>query len=106
MFTLHSLYISSCPVAHLTYLPASLTDYTVSLPTTCSVGSYSESPGLMNVRKDIASYIERRDGFPSNFLHVFLSTGASDGIKVQDVLHFMALVELVENICIFWYFTL
>ncbi|XP_071454374.1 alanine aminotransferase 2-like isoform X2 [Hetaerina americana] len=46
-----------------------------------SVGSYSDSPGIEMIRKHVAEYIERRDGFPSNYLDVILSAGASDAIK-------------------------
>jgi len=45
-------------------------------------GSYSDSVGVEVIRRDIASYIAKRDGVESNFNDVFLSTGASDGIKV------------------------
>lgn len=46
-----------------------------------SVGSYSESPGLLAIREDIAAYIAKRDGHPSNASDIIMSTGASDGIK-------------------------
>jgi len=46
-------------------------------------GSYSDSFGIEVARQDIAEYITQRDGgIPSDFNDVFLSTGASDGIKV------------------------
>ena len=47
-----------------------------------SIGSYSDSVGVDVIRQDIAKYITHRDGgIPSNSDDVFLSTGASDGIK-------------------------
>lgn len=47
-----------------------------------SIGSYSNSAGVEVIRKDIAEYISKRDGgTPSDYNNVFLSTGASDGIK-------------------------
>ena len=46
-----------------------------------SLGAYTESGGIRVVRKDTAKYIEQRDGFPSKWEHVFLSTGASESIK-------------------------
>nr|ADB91976.1 alanine aminotransferase [Branchiostoma belcheri] len=46
-----------------------------------SLGSYSDSVGVEVIRKGIAAYIERRDGFPSDPDNIFLSTGASDAIK-------------------------
>jgi alanine transaminase len=48
-----------------------------------SVGSYTDSAGLSIVKADIAAYIKERDnGVPANSDDVFLTTGASDGIKV------------------------
>ncbi|KAL0128405.1 hypothetical protein PUN28_003583 [Cardiocondyla obscurior] len=47
-----------------------------------SVGSYSESAGIECVRKDVAQYIQDRDGgIPCDYNNVILSNGASDGIK-------------------------
>lgn len=47
------------------------------------VGAYSDSAGVRVIREDIAHYISERDGFPCDADNVFLSTGASDGIKVS-----------------------
>ena len=46
-----------------------------------SIGSYTESPGLLAIRQDIAKYISDRDGHPSDPGSIVMSTGASDGIK-------------------------
>jgi len=46
-----------------------------------SIGAYSDSAGVEVIRRDIAKYIEARDGHPCDYTNVFLSTGASDGIK-------------------------
>jgi alanine transaminase len=46
-----------------------------------SIGSYTESPGLLAIRQDIAKYISERDGHPSDPNQIAMSTGASDGIK-------------------------
>ncbi|XP_011877848.1 PREDICTED: alanine aminotransferase 1 isoform X1 [Vollenhovia emeryi] len=47
-----------------------------------SVGSYSESAGIECVRKDVAQYIQDRDGgIPCDYHNIILSNGASDGIK-------------------------
>ncbi|GFO15385.1 alanine aminotransferase 2 [Plakobranchus ocellatus] len=46
-----------------------------------SIGSYTDSCGLMVIREDVAEYIAQRDGYPSNPADIVLSTGASDGIK-------------------------
>ena len=47
------------------------------------VGSYSDSSGVRVIREDIANYISERDGHPSSPDDIFLSTGASDSIKVH-----------------------
>lgn len=46
------------------------------------VGAYSMSQGLLIVRKEVASFITKRDGFPSNPDHIFLTSGASAGVKM------------------------
>ncbi|KAK2180270.1 hypothetical protein NP493_448g00003 [Ridgeia piscesae] len=47
-----------------------------------SIGSYTDSVGIDNIRKDVASYISKRDGgIASNHTDIFLCGGASDGIK-------------------------
>ncbi len=48
-----------------------------------SVGSYTQSSGLQIVRKAVAKFISKRDeGVPANFDDIFLTTGASGGIKI------------------------
>ncbi|KAK8741569.1 hypothetical protein OTU49_002273 [Cherax quadricarinatus] len=46
-----------------------------------SLGSYSDSPGIEIIRHHVAEYIERRDGFPSNWENIILCAGASEGIR-------------------------
>jgi len=46
-----------------------------------SVGSYSASPGVELIRRDVANYISERDGIPANWEDIFMTTGASDGIR-------------------------
>jgi alanine transaminase len=49
-----------------------------------SVGSYTDSAGLDVVRRDIADFITRRDGgIQASPDDIFLTTGASSGIKVR-----------------------
>ena len=43
--------------------------------------NFSASPGVDVIRQDIAAYIEKRDGHPSNPDDIIMCTGASDGIK-------------------------
>lgn len=48
-----------------------------------SVGAYSDSTGLEVVKNDIADFVSRRDGgIPCNPDDIFLTTGASAGIKI------------------------
>nr|XP_016924078.1 alanine aminotransferase 1 isoform X1 [Drosophila suzukii] len=47
-----------------------------------SVGSYTDSAGLEVVRRQVAQYIERRDGgIASDWQDIYLTAGASPGIK-------------------------
>ncbi|XP_076271679.1 alanine aminotransferase 2-like [Rhynchophorus ferrugineus] len=46
-----------------------------------SVGSYTDSSGLEIVRKQVAKYIEARDGVPADWQNVIVSGGASDAIR-------------------------
>jgi alanine transaminase len=46
-------------------------------------GAYTDSAGLDIVKRDIAEFISRRDGgIPANSDDIFLTTGASGGIKI------------------------
>lgn len=45
------------------------------------MGAYTGSTGLPLVRKQVADFIERRDGFPSDPESIELHTGASEGVK-------------------------
>lgn len=42
-----------------------------------SVGAYSHSKGVPYIRKSVADFIERRDGFPADPENIFLSGGSS-----------------------------
>lgn len=47
-----------------------------------SVGSYTDSAGLEVVRRQVAAFIEKRDGgIPSKWEDIYLTAGASPGIK-------------------------
>lgn len=48
--------------------------------TSGGLGAYSDSRGLPGVRKEIAEFIERRDGYPSDPELIFLTDGASKGV--------------------------
>ncbi|XP_037932190.1 alanine aminotransferase 1-like, partial [Teleopsis dalmanni] len=48
----------------------------------CSVGSYTDSAGLEVVRKQVAQYIQKRDGgIASDPDNIYLTAGATPGIK-------------------------
>eukprot|EP01080_Neovahlkampfia_damariscottae_P002449 gene2449-3159_t len=45
-------------------------------------GAYTHSQGLLQIRQNVAKFIEQRDGFPSNPNRIFLSNGASSSIQL------------------------
>ncbi|KDO82251.1 hypothetical protein CISIN_1g041151mg [Citrus sinensis] len=48
--------------------------------TSGGLGAYSDSRGIPGVRKEVAEFIERRDGYPSDPELIFLTDGASKGV--------------------------
>ncbi|XP_001622550.2 alanine aminotransferase 2 isoform X2 [Nematostella vectensis] len=46
-----------------------------------SMGAYSDSVGLEAIREDVTKYIEERDGHPANIEDIYLTNGASEGIR-------------------------
>lgn len=46
-----------------------------------SVGAYSQSHGAPGIRQSVADFIERRDGYPADKDHIYLSNGASSGVN-------------------------
>jgi len=46
-----------------------------------SIGAYSHSKGVEECRNSVVRYIEERDGFPADPENIFLTNGASEGIK-------------------------
>ncbi|ORX89659.1 PLP-dependent transferase [Basidiobolus meristosporus CBS 931.73] len=55
-----------------------------------SVGAYSHSQGIPHIRKNVAKFIEERDGYPADMNKVFLTMGASAGVQ-------LALRFIIEN---------
>jgi len=47
-----------------------------------SIGAYSHSQGVPFIRKNVAKFIEARDGYPANPNHIFLTAGASAGVSL------------------------
>ena len=46
-----------------------------------AVGAYTDSRGAAAVRQEVADFIERRDGYPSNADNIFLTDGASVSVR-------------------------
>ncbi|KOS17397.1 putative alanine aminotransferase [Escovopsis weberi] len=46
-----------------------------------SVGAYSASSGVPAFKESVAKFLERRDGFPADPAHIYLSNGASSGVN-------------------------
>ena len=44
-------------------------------------GAYSQTAGVPKVLEDVAAYISKRDGFPSDPKNIFLTNGASQAIQ-------------------------
>jgi len=47
-----------------------------------TTGAYTESKGLRCMREEVAHYIHARDGHPANIDHIYLTNGASAGVKM------------------------
>ncbi len=54
-----------------------------------SIGCYSDSQGIASIRKNVAKYIQRRDGYAADPENIFITNGASSGIKVCRVESFV-----------------
>lgn len=48
---------------------------------TPDVGAYTESQGISSIREEVANFLEKRDGHPSNRNDIFLTNGASEGVR-------------------------
>ncbi|KAJ2558453.1 alanine transaminase [Coemansia sp. RSA 1933] len=46
-----------------------------------AVGAYTPSLGVLEVRKNVAKFIEQRDGFPADPKNICLTTGASGAVE-------------------------
>ncbi|KAK3041846.1 hypothetical protein RJ639_000362 [Escallonia herrerae] len=54
----------------------------LSLTSGAGLGAYSDSRGIPGVRKEVAEFIQRRDGYPTDPELIYLTDGASKGILV------------------------
>lgn len=48
------------------------------------LGAYSDSQGLEGIRNNVAKYISERDGYASDPSLIYLTSGASEAIRVRD----------------------
>jgi alanine transaminase len=46
------------------------------------LGAYSESQGVFTVREEVAAFLTERDGYAANPDDIFLTNGASEGVRV------------------------
>lgn len=46
-----------------------------------SIGAYSHSKGVPYIRKNVAKFLERRNGYPADPEHIFLTQGASAAVQ-------------------------
>jgi alanine transaminase len=53
--------------------------YLSSIP---SAGAYTESQGIHAVREEVSKFLEERDGYPANPNDIFLTNGASEGVRL------------------------
>ena len=54
------------------------------------LGAYSHSKGIPFIRQSVADFIERRDGYPADPEHIFLTAGASPAVQ-------MVLNAIIQN---------
>ncbi len=47
-----------------------------------SMGCYTDSQGMVSVREDIASFLKKRDGYEANTGNIFVTNGASEGVRL------------------------
>lgn len=46
------------------------------------MGAYSESQGISEVRQEVADFLTERDGYTGDAKNIFLTNGASDGVRL------------------------
>jgi len=47
-----------------------------------TLGAYTEGVGYSFIRKNVAKFISERDNFPSDWNHVILTEGGSEGVAM------------------------
>eukprot|EP01038_Epipyxis_sp_PR26KG_P006245 gene6245-8603_t len=47
-----------------------------------NIGAYTESQGILAVREEICQFLFERDGFDANVNEIFLTNGASEGVRL------------------------
>ncbi|KAL3895508.1 MAG: hypothetical protein SGPRY_013495, partial [Prymnesium sp.] len=70
--------LESPPASYPADVVARAKEYSAAVP---SVGAYSDSQGIALVREQVAEFISNRDGYPAHASDIFLTDGASAGVK-------------------------
>lgn len=70
------------PAASSAFPPDAIARAKAYLSTISTVGAYTHSKGLQMVREEVAAFVEKRDGFPTDPERIFLTDGASSGVKM------------------------
>lgn len=70
------------PLAAQLFPPDAITKATQLVKEFGSVGAYTGSKGLLPIRKRVASFIEKRDGFPADPEQIYLTGGATPGVAL------------------------
>lgn len=65
------------------------------------IGAYTASVGVTEFRKDIARFIEERDGYSADYRNIFLTNGASDGIRVCLSVCSSVLLTCIVHLCLY-----
>jgi alanine transaminase len=64
------------------YPPEAMSRATKYLERIPGMGAYSESQGIAAVREDICKFLEQRDGYTADASNIFVTNGASDGVRL------------------------
>lgn len=58
-------------------------DFRVPLPIGVQLGQMSNATGLTVVKKSVAAFISKRDGFPADFNDIILTDGVAGAVEVS-----------------------
>jgi aspartate/methionine/tyrosine aminotransferase len=57
--------------------------YLAAVAPAVGIGAYTDSAGILAVRQEVADFIEARDGHPADPQQIFLTDGASAGVRLM-----------------------